>query len=320
MDPVFLKVFKIKRFLILLLTTFVISTPITSTEIKIVNKVNNHIITNIDIEIEYNYLTSLNNELKRLPKLEGLKIANDSLIKEKIKINELEKYYDLKNFKQRELLDNILKNFYQRLDLNNEIDFQNYLKPYNVKLSDVKEKIKLEILWNRFISKKFGNQVKVNEKKLKKKINDNRLNIEEILEYELSEIIFQAASTEEFKQKVNEINLNIDTIGFKSTATKFSISESAKFGGSIGKVKESQLSNEIRNLLSKMEIGQISEPQKIGGSFMILLMNNKYLIEQEQNEEVVLRNLIEFEKRKQFEQFSQVYFNKIKINSRIDVK
>ena len=58
-------------------------------EIKIVNKVNNEIITNVDVEIEYNYLLSLNNELKKLPKSEVFKIANDSLIREKIKIIEL---------------------------------------------------------------------------------------------------------------------------------------------------------------------------------------------------------------------------------------
>lgn len=313
-------ILKIPFLISIILLTFINSSPLISSEIKIINKINNEIITNIDVEIEYNYLSSLNNELKKLPKSDGLKIANDSLIREKIKINELRKYYDLKDFEQKELIENILKNFYQRLNIDNEKNFREYLKSYNVKLSQVKEKIKLEILWNRLISKKFSNQVNIDENKLKKKISENKLNIKNVIEYDLSEIIFQASNSEEFKQKVNEINLNIDTIGFKSTATKFSISESAKFGGSIGKVKESQLSDEIRKLIKNLEIGQISTPLKIGGSFMILLINEKNLIEQEQNEEIVLKNLIEFERRKQFEQFSQVYFNKIKINSRIDVK
>ena len=313
-------ILKISFSFFLIWLTSINSSHLIASEIKIINKVNNEIITNIDVEIEYKYLLALNNELKELQKSEGLKIANESLIREKIKINELEKYYDLKNFKQQKLLENILKNFYLRLNISNEKELKEYLKSYNVKLSQVKEKIKLEILWNRHISKKFSNQINIDKNKLKKKIIDNKLNIRDIIEYDLSEIIFQANSSEEFKQKVNEINLNIDTIGFKSTATKFSISESAKFGGSIGKVKESQLSNEIRETLKDMEIGQISLPQKIRGSFMILLMNDKSLIKQEQDEELVLKSLIEFEQRKQFEQFSQIYFNKIKINSKIDVK
>ena len=315
-----IRILKISFLFLLIWLTFINFSPLTASEIKIINKVNNEIITNIDVEIEYKYLLALNNELKKLQKSEVLKIANDSLIREKIKVNELEKYYDLEKLKKQKILENILKNFYQKLNLRNEKELREYLKSNDVKLSQVKEKIKLEILWNRHISKKFSNQINIDKDKLKKKINENKLNIRNIIEYDLSEIIFQANSSEEFKQKVNEINLNIDTIGFKSTATKFSISESAKFGGLIGKVKESQLSNEIREVLKNMKVGQISLPQKIRGSFMILLINNKNLIKQEQDEELVLKNLIKFEKRKQFEQFSQIYFNKIKINSKIDVK
>ena len=51
---------------------------------------------------------------------------------------------------------------------------------------------------------------------------------------------------------------------------------------------------------------------------MILKIDNKNIIKIKEDDEQVLRNLIEFEKRKQFEQFSQIYFNKIKINSQID--
>ena len=113
-------------FLILLI--LINSSPLVASEIKIINKVNNEIITNIDVEIEYEYLLALNNELKKLQKSEGLKIANDSLIREKIKINELEKYYDLKKFNQQELLENILKNFYLRLNIRNEKELIEYLK------------------------------------------------------------------------------------------------------------------------------------------------------------------------------------------------
>ena len=67
-----------------------------SKEIKIINKINGEIITNIDVEIEHRYLLALNNDLKKIPKNEVLKIAKDSLIREKIKLYELKKYYDVK--------------------------------------------------------------------------------------------------------------------------------------------------------------------------------------------------------------------------------
>lgn len=289
-----------------------------SKEIKIINKINGEIITNIDVEIEHRYLLALNNDLKKIPKNEVLKIAKDSLIREKIKLYELKKYYDVKNFSNEKLLENIIQDFYQRLNIENEDSFKEYLVSNQITYEQVKEKIKLEVLWNQFIGQKFGNQIIINENKLRESITLNRLNVKNTFEYELSEIVIQAKNNDELVDKINEIKLNIDTIGFKSTATKFSLSESAKFGGSVGTIKESQLSDKIRLIIQDLEVGQISEPIQIGSSFMILKIDNKNIIKIEEDEEQVLRNLIEFEKRKQFEQFSQIYFNKIKINSQID--
>ena len=289
-----------------------------SKEIKIINKINGEIITNIDVEIEHRYLLALNNDLKKIPKKEVLKIAKDSLIREKIKLYELKKYYDIKKFDNEKLLENIIQNFYQRLNIENKETFKEYLTSNQITYEQVKEKIKLEILWNQFIGQKFSNQISINENKLRESIKKNRLNVKNTFEYELSEIVIQAKNNDELVDKINEIKLNIDTIGFKSTATKFSLSESAKFGGSVGTIKESQLSDKIRLIIQNLEVGQISEPIQIGSSFMILKIDNKNIIKIEENEEQVLRNLIEFEKRKQFEQFSQIYFNKIKINSQID--
>lgn len=289
-----------------------------SKEIKIINKINGEIITNIDVEIEHRYLLALNNDLKKIPKKEVLKIAKDSLIREKIKLYELKKYYDIKKFDNEKLLENIIQNFYQRLNIENKETFKEYLASNQITYEQVKEKIKLEILWNQFIGQKFSNQISINENKLRESIKKNRLNVKNTFEYELSEIVIQAKNNDELVNKINEIKLNIDTIGFKSTATKFSLSESAKFGGSVGTIKESQLSDKIRLVVQNLEVGQISEPIQIGSSFMILKIDNKNIIKIEEDEEQVLRNLIEFEKRKQFEQFSQIYFNKIKINSQID--
>ena len=65
-----------------------------ATEIKILKKINNEIITNFDVELEYNYLVALNNDLRNVSKNEGLKIAEDSLLREKIKLNEIKKIFN----------------------------------------------------------------------------------------------------------------------------------------------------------------------------------------------------------------------------------
>jgi len=291
---------------------------IASTQIKIVNKINNEIITNFDIENEYNYLIALNNELKNIPKKEALEIAKKSLIREKIKASEIKKYYILKDFNRNEYLANVLKDFYLKLNISTEKEFISYLNTFDLEIEEVKNKIKLEILWNQLIGSKFKNQINIDETFLKKKMVQNNLNFKNIVEYDLSEIVFQAKTQDELNSTINEIKLSIEQIGFNNTANKYSISDSAKFAGKIGKVKENQLSEVIKTELKSLKIGQISKPLNIGGSFLLLFVNDKKKIQLEQDEEKILENMIEFEKAKQFEQFSQIYFNKIKLNLQIE--
>ena len=95
----------------------------------------------------------------------------------------------------------------------------------------------------------------------------------------------------------------------------FSTANSSKFGGKIGKVKENQLSNQIQKELNKINIGEITNPINIGSGFIILYINDKKISKLEENEGDLLKKMIQFEKAKQFDQFSLIYFNKVKINT-----
>lgn len=289
-----------------------------STKIQILNKINNEIITNFDVEKEYNYLIALNNDLKNVPENEAFKIAKDSLIREKIKTSELKKFFVIDEFHNTKYLKNVLKSFYQKLNLSNEVEFSNYLNSYGLSVDDVKNKIKLEILWNQLIGNKYKNQINIDVDSLRKKIIKDKLNFANIVEYDLSEIVFQAKTQDELNIKTEQIKKSINNIGFNNTANKFSISESAKFGGKIGKIKENQLSNQIKKELESLNVNEITNPLNIGGSFLLLFINDRKEVELKQDEEEILKNMIEFERTKQFDQFSQVYFNKVKINVQIE--
>lgn len=309
---------KFISYLIISIIFMIQNTSYGSTKIRIVNKINNEIITNFDIQKEYNYLVALNNELQKVPLNEALNIAKESLIREKIKTSELKKIYKLENFNRYDYLNRIFQNFYKKLNINSEKEFENYLKSFDLSVEEVKQKIKLEILWNQLIGAKFKNQINIDEEDLKEKISKNNLNFKKSIEYDLSEIVFQAKTQEELTAKINEIKSNIELIGFRNTANKYSISESAKFGGKIGKLQESQLSSKIREELKKIEINQVSKPINIGGSFLLLFVNDKKEIKLEEDKDKLLKKMIESEKTRQFDQFSQVYFNKIKLNVQIE--
>lgn len=306
-----------KKYLFTLLILFLLFNYSFASEVKIIKRINNEIITNIDIEIEYNYLIALNNDLKKISKNEGLEIAEESLIREKIKLIELKKNFSIENFKENDLSNKILESFYQKLGLNNEKSFEVYLQTFNLTLGQVKKKIKYEILWNQLIGAKFINQIDIDKEMLKERIRQDKLNFIDITEYDLSEIVFQAKNQNDLRSKLNKIKLDIDMNGFSAAANRFSTSNSSKFGGKIGKVKENQLSKKIQQELNKINTGQITNPINIGNGFIILYVHDKKINKFEEDEEMILKKMIEFERTKQFGQFSRVYFNKIKINTEI---
>ena len=308
------KLIFIKLFLIFFLNNVAIG----SMNSFIVLKVNNEIITNLDIKKEYNYLTALNNELKNLDEGSIINLAKKSLIRETIKKNELEKYYEFDH--TRDYLDKILKKFYLRLNLNNVNEFENYLKDFNITLISVKKKIEIEVLWNDLIFKKYKKQIDINKDKLKKKIIDQGIQNNEKTKYELSEIVFQVDKKKKLKEIIKEIKESILSKGFKNTANIYSISDTSKFGGQIGWVSEEQLSALIIDEVRKLNIGEITDPINIPGGFLILKLENIKTEKIEIDFDQKLQNLIAFETDRQLNQFSAIYFNKLKINTKISEK
>ena len=313
-----IKISKKNLFYVLFLLIIFIQNTNASNEIKILYKIENQIITNQDLIEESNYLISLNKQLNNVKEKELLAIAKESLIREKIKLIEIKKNFKIKNFKNDNLVEKIIEDFYTKLGLEDKKEFEEYLLQFNISISSVIEKIKIEVIWNQLIAEKFNNQININEDELKKKILDQKLNIKNTVEYDLSEIVFQANNQNELDSILKEIEISIKTIGFNSTANKFSISSSSKFGGKIGKIKENQLSQIIRDELKNLTIGQITKPIKVSNGFLILSINQKKLIESEVNEKELLKEMINFERNNQFERFSQIYYNKVKVNTQIN--
>ena len=299
----------------LIFLSIIVFLPLKAAETFIALKVNNEIITNIDIIIETRYLVALNNDLKDADENSLNDLAKESLIREKIKKNEILKYYKLNT--TGELLDLVVKSYYEKLGINSLDDFELYLKEYNLELNIVKKKIEVELLWNRLIGSKYKNQISINKEILQKRIAENFNDNESILEYELSEIIFQVKNESEIKDKIDMIQKEITDQGFKNAANIHSITETSKFGGNLGWVSEKQLSGKIADTLKNLSVNDISDPIKIANGFMILKINNIREKKIENNQEKLLEELLESETNKKYKQFSIIYYNKLKLNSEI---
>ena len=305
----------IRRILLIFFVTFFsieLNAQIKS-EINIVLKVNNTIITNVDIDNEVKYLVAINNQLKSIDPEELRKFAKQSLIKEIVKKNELLKYYDLNQ--DSDFLDNYIKSFFEKLKINSKKDFELYLSQYDLNYDDVKRKFEVEVVWNEYIYTKYNDQINIDIKKLEQKIDQTKILSNSYL---LSEILYQVKSKNEIQPVYKKILTSIDEIGFENTASIYSNSNTSKDGGNIGWINERQLSKTIYDNIQKLDNDQISLPIIVPAGFLILKVNDKKKENVNIDKDKELKKLIAFEKNKQFNQFSLIYYNKIRFNSKIN--
>ena len=296
---------------IIILLFFLNIYQVQSIETKIIYKIQNEIITSIDIKNEFKYLVALNNSLRELDKEKILNISYESIIREKIKKIEI-----LKNFKEikinEEYSNLLITNIYSKLDLKSVGEFELYLKDYNLTINDIKTKITIDALWNELIIQKYSSQINVNEDKIKKEILKN--NKIKSKEYQLSEIIYEVTSKIQIEEKYNEVIKSINEIGFENSASTYSFSESAKVGGSIGWVNENSLNNKIKKNVRDLKIGEITKPIILSNGVLILKLMNIKELETDIDTETEFRKAIKYERNRQLNQYSKIYYNKIKKN------
>ena len=283
-------------------------------QMKIIMKIDNEIITSHDIEKEINYLTALNPGLNQIDKDELLLIAKRSSIKEFIKKKEIQKYRDLNL--QNPRINDVLNNLIQDLNLENENQLKNYVEDFNLSMEDLKIKIEIENEWKNLIYSKYIKSVKIDKERLIKKIEKNS-NEKFLEEYNLSEIVFVKKNDMALSEFHKTIKDSIKERGFENTANLFSSSESSKVGGKLGWVRKDILSEQIIGKLKDLKIGDYSSPLQINNNFLIFKINKKRKVKIEIDKKKELDKMILFETSKQLDKFSNIFFNKIKLNSKI---
>ncbi len=304
-------------FLLVLLSIFTFFNTITKSDVSIVVSIDQKIITNYDIQNEANYLQILNPDLKQLDKENILKLSKESLVREIIKKNEVEKVFDFSL--ENPFVNEYLKNLYTKLNFTNENEFNDYIINFSdYSLDDIKQKLKIEIAWNELIYLKYKNQINIDKEKLKIKIN--QLSDKTIKEYKLSEIVFMKRKNENLQDLISLIKSNIKEIGFNNTANIYSISESAKFGGNIGWIDENNLTDKLVGSLEKISIGQHTDVIQLGNNFIIIKIDEIKETNSPIDKNKELEKMIKFETNKQLNQFSRIFFDKSKINYNINEK
>ena len=276
---------------------------------KILFKVNNEIITSIDLLEETKFLRAINEELENVDNSVIYEISKKSIIRNKIKEIELSKKIENANIKENDLK-KILLNYFSRFNINSENELENFFNQKKINKKYIEKRITTEILWNEYIFIKYSKNIKINENQ----IRDELKNKKKQYKYLLSEILFNLENNENLKQKYEKIKNVIKSKGFAEAALSFSIASSSDKGGKLDWIKETSLNNKIREKIKNMNIGNHTTPIVIPGGFLILKIDDRKITEIEINIENEVKQISKKKTNEQLNQFSSIYFNKIKKN------
>ena len=303
------------NYLLIIILIFIPLKNVSALENKIIIKIDNEIITSIDIEEEKNYLKALNPNIRKLDKDRLNLISKNSLIKEKIKENEILKYTDKIKLNEK-FLNGLVEQRYSRLKLNNKKQFLNYIKQYNVNIKTIEKKLSIEAIWNQLIYQKFSKNIKIDQNKLREEIKTKFAEGEKNLL--LSEILFKVNNKKNLKHKYSKIVEEVKKGNFESAALIHSISDSSNIGGKIGWIKQSSLNKSISSELENLKKGSITKPILTPNGYLVLKIDDIEYIKKEYDEKKKLDEIIKLKTNQQLNQQSIIYYNKIKKNININ--
>ncbi len=284
-----------------------------SNENKILFKLNNEIITTIDILNEIKYLSLVSNDFRDSDENLKIEVAKNSLVKEKIKkigLNKLNINFQIND----NLFEEIIKNNLKILNIKTIDNFNLYFKENNLNPLLIREKISTDIMWKQYIYNNFKQKVKINEKQIKKNILHKKIQ----KEYLLSEILIEADNKNNFEKKLSFINKIIQEKNFAAAALKYSISDTSKNGGKLGWIRENALNKTIKKQLNLTKIGETTNPITVPGGFLILKIEDLKEIEIKLDLNKEIKNIIDKQTNEQLSMFSNIYFNKLKKNIEIN--
>ena len=278
-------------------------------ENRILFKINNEIITSVDILQEVKYLSIINKDFNKTEKNQAIEIAKNSLIREKVKRIELLKYHKLISIEEK-FMETIIVNYFSRLNITSLDQFELYFNQKNIDTTLIKEKIAIEILWNRLIYKKFFESVKIDENQIKVNLSKK----ENQKEFQLSEIVFAVDKNEKLEDKLNKIKKTIKEKNFSQAALIHSISDSSKEGGKLDWIKETVLNEKIKKELNSIEKGMFTNPILVPGGFLLLYIEDTKISKVPINKDNEIKKIINQQTNEQLNRYSNIYFKKIKKN------
>jgi len=283
-------------------------------ENKILFKIDSEIITTADMNNEANYLKILNRDMNSLEQNQIFEITKNSLIRDKIKKNEILKF--IKEIKiDNEIMERLIKSSYQKSGFSSKEQFIQTLKEKNLRYSYVENKLSINALWNQLIYEKFASKIKINNKEIRDNIIKEGSFVKKFL---LSEIVFDLNKNSNLEKKYSQIEESIKINGFENTALKYSISDSSNNGGKLDWISEVSLNKKFLNEINNLEIGNHTNPMVIPGGFIVIKLNDIKKDKKKINLEEEFKKVVKIKTNQQLNTLSNIYLKKILKNYKIE--
>ena len=276
-------------------------------ENKILFKVNNEIITSLDIFSEMKYLRTINDEFKNIEKEKAFEISKNSIIREKIKELEIKRVIKKIEIEDK-ILNNLIISYFKEFEISTIAEFENFFLNKDIDPNVIKKKISIEVLWNQLIYSRYNQNVKIDKQLIKNNLSNNKKQ----KEFLISEILFNIDENENLNKKILLINKSIKEINFAQTALAYSISDTANKGGKLGWISESILSEQIYKKIKKLNVGEHTSPILVPGGFLILKLLDFKEVNKEFDIENEVEKIVKEKTNLQLNRFSNIYFNKVK--------
>tara|TARA_A100001015_G_scaffold268173_1_gene318831 strand:+ start:475 stop:1410 length:936 start_codon:yes stop_codon:yes gene_type:complete len=286
----------------------------------------NKIIANIESQIITSY--ELKNKIKTILVLSNQELNQDNinktknqamttLINHKLKKEEVLKF----NITENKVATNNHLISISKKYKTNVVGLKKLFDDYGLNFDYYFDEINTEYSWQKLIFKLYNTKIVLDENEINKELNESLSKQEDIEEFKLAEIEILIEGNLSNSDLINQINDQISKIGFENTAIKFSTSSSALDGGNIGWINSKSLTNNIKNLIKKMNIGDVSDPIEKSNSITFLKLLDKKVLDKNNLDLKLLKNkIIERNKNELFNLYSNSYLSKLKSNAFIQIK
>tara|TARA_A100001037_G_C15061517_1_gene595004 strand:+ start:49 stop:978 length:930 start_codon:yes stop_codon:yes gene_type:complete len=273
---------------------------------SVIISVGNLPITYLDLVKEMRLIALMsNNKIDDSNKEQFKNIAVQALIKRKIKEIEIKKF-KVENYSTKDL-DNLILKTSKNIGTDKK-GLQQLMKQRNLDLDKLKSQFVIDLKWNTLIFELYKNKISLNmdeiEEKINIEVNKNKSN----KKFLLSEIEIQSSEDKQ-QESINKILESIKKDGFENTAKKFSISESAKYGGNIGWIEEAKLSGSLYKNIKNLKVDQVSEPIFVKNNIIWVKKKGEKVLEN--NVKKIKDNIVKIEKQKKLQMFSNAHYSKL---------